>query len=158
MSQRAGEASLNLPMANLTARRCSTPIRRHVKVQGHRSPYDGTWLYWSTRLGKHPEVPLRVTRLLKRQRGRCSVCELFFKDGDVIQVVHIVPEQPDGSGTRRHQQLLHRHCDNAISVSSRKIAAGSIGTIDKGQVVEEPDEPKGSRPVLKPSGGGDSVA
>jgi len=46
----------------------STPIRRHVKVQGHRSPYDGDWLYWSTRLGKHPEVPLRVTRLLKRQR------------------------------------------------------------------------------------------
>lgn len=139
-------------------RHSSAPIRRHVKVRGGRSPYDGDWLYWSTRLGKHPEVPLRVTRLLKRQRGRCPVCELFFKDGDVIQVVHIVPKQPDGSGARRHQQLLHRHCDNAISVSSRKIAAGSIGTIDKGQVIEEPDEPKGSRPVLKPSGGGDSVA
>ena len=139
-------------------RHSSTPIRRHVKVRGGRSPYDGDWLYWSTRLGKHPEVPLRVTRLLKRQQGRCPVCGLFFKDGEVIQVVHIVPKQPDGSGVRRYQQLLHRHCDNAISVSSRKIAAGSIGIIDKDQVIEEPDELKGSSPVLKPSGGGDSVA
>lgn len=139
-------------------RHSSTPIRRHVKVQGHRSPYDGDWIYWSTKLGKHPEVPLRVTRLLKRQRGKCPACELFFKDGDVIQVVHIAPKQLGGSGAGRNQQLLHRHCDNAIAASSRKIAAGSIGTIDKGQVVEEPDEPKGSRPVLKPSGGGDSVA
>jgi RNA-directed DNA polymerase len=148
----------NLPAMITTYRHSSAPIRRHVKVQGRRSPYDGDWLYWSTRLGKHPEVPLRVTRLLKWQRSKCSVCGLFFKDGDVIQVVHIVPKQPDGSGVRRHQQLLHRHCDNAISVSSRKIAAGSIGIIDKDQVIEEPDEPKGSRPVLKPSGGGDSVA
>jgi len=85
-------------------------------------------------------------------------CELFFKDGDVIQVIHIAPKQPDGTNVRSNQQLLHRHCDNAIAASSRKIAAGSIGTIDKDQVVEEPDEPKGSRPVLKPSGGGDSVA
>ena len=43
-------------------------------------------------------------------------------------------------------------------MAAGQIAAGSIGTIDKDQVVEEPDEPKGSRPVLKPSGGGDSVA
>src|SRR6185503_1158559 len=78
-------------------RHSSTPIRRHVKVRGGRSPYDGDWLYWSTRLGKHPEVSLRVTRLLKRQRGKCPACELFFKDGDVIQVVHIAPKQPGGS-------------------------------------------------------------
>jgi RNA-directed DNA polymerase len=26
-------------------------IRRHVKVQATRSPYDGDWVYWSTRLG-----------------------------------------------------------------------------------------------------------
>jgi len=33
-----------------------------------------------------------------------------------------------------------------------------MGTNDNDQVIEEPDELKGSRPVLKPSGGGDSVA
>ena len=33
-----------------------------------------------------------------------------------------------------------------------------MSTNDNDQVIEEPDEPKGSSPVLKPSGGGDSVA
>lgn len=100
----------------------STPIRRHVKVQGHRSPYDGDWIYWSTRLGKHPEVPLRVARLLKRQRGRCVACELFFKDGDVMQVVHTTSKQPDETGVRHYRYLLHRHCYQAKSASRKLLA------------------------------------
>ena len=100
----------------------STPIRRHVKVQGRRSPYDGDWIYWSTRLGKHPEVPLRVTRLLKRQRGRCVACELFFKDGDVMQVVHTTSKQPDETGVRHYRHLLHRHCYQAKSASRKLLA------------------------------------
>ena len=102
-------------------RHSRTPIRRHVKVQGHRSPYDGDWIYWSTRLGKHPEVPLRVTTLLKRQRGRCPACALFFKDGDEMEVVHTAANQPDGNGVGRYRQLLHRHCHQAKS-ASRKLA------------------------------------
>ena len=100
----------------------STPIRRHVKVQGRRSPYDGDWIYWSTRLGKHPEVPLRVTRLLKRQRGRCVACELFFKDGDVMQVVHTTSKQPDETAVRHYRHLLHRHCYQAKSASRKLLA------------------------------------
>jgi RNA-directed DNA polymerase len=100
----------------------STPIRRYVKVQERRSPYDGDWLYWSRRLGKHPEVPLRVTRLLKRQRGRCVVCELFFKDGDVMQVVHTTSKQPDETGVRHYRHLLHRHCYQANSASRKLLA------------------------------------
>jgi hypothetical protein len=34
----------------------------------------------------------------------------------------------------------------------------AAGTNDNRRMIEEPDEPKGSRPVLKPSGGGDPVA
>ena len=33
-----------------------TPIRRHKKVQGERSPYDADFIYWGTRMGKHPEI------------------------------------------------------------------------------------------------------
>ena len=88
-----------------------------MKVQGRRSPYDGDWLYWSTRLGKHPEVPLRVTRLLKLQRGKCPACELFFKDGDVMQVVHVVFK--DGPDVRHYRHLLHRHCHQAKSASNK---------------------------------------
>lgn len=100
----------------------STPIRRHVKVQGRRSPYDGDWIYWSTRLGKHPEVPLRVTTLLKRQRGKCPACELFFKDGDGMQVVHIVSKPTDGTDVRHSRHLLHRHCYQAKSANNKLLA------------------------------------
>jgi RNA-directed DNA polymerase len=138
-------------------RHSSTPIRRHVKVQGGRSPYDSDWIYWSTRLGKHPEVPLRVTTLLKRQRGTCPECGLFFKDGDDMQVVH-TPFKPDKETDVRHnRQLLHRHCQHAKS-ATKKHQVGWTGAPDKRHVIEEPDEVKASRPVLKPSGGSDPVA
>lgn len=136
---------------------CSTPIRRHVKVQGLRSPYDGDWIYWSTRLGKHPEVPLRVATLLKRQRGICLECGLFFKDGDDMTLDHTIPTHLSGSGVRSNRHLLHRHCHHAKS-ASEKYETGLTGTPDKRHVIEEPDESKDSRPVLKPSGGSDSVA
>jgi len=37
-----------------------TPIRRHVKVAGKRTPFDGDWVYWSIRRGKSPDVSPRV--------------------------------------------------------------------------------------------------
>ena len=41
------------------------PIQRHVKVRDNASPYDGDLVYWSSRMGKHPEMP----RLLSRRIG-----------------------------------------------------------------------------------------
>ncbi len=32
-------------------------IIRHVKVKGESSPYDGNLVYWSSRIGKNPEMP-----------------------------------------------------------------------------------------------------
>ena len=43
-----------------------TEIRRYVKVKGDASPYNGDWVYWSTRMGTHPEVSTRVANLLKQ--------------------------------------------------------------------------------------------
>jgi len=51
-----------------------TPIKRHVKVQGQKSPYDGDWAYWIDRLGRDPSKPNRVIALLKRQKSRCMLC------------------------------------------------------------------------------------
>jgi len=102
-------ATLNgQPMPLLRHR--DTPIIRHIKVQGNRSPYDGDWLYWSTRLGRHPEVPKRVATLLKRQKGQCSYCGLFFKDGDPLDIDHIRPVCQGGKDEYNNLQLLHRHC------------------------------------------------
>ena len=69
----------------------ATAIKRHIKVQNERSPFDADWVYWSTRMGKHPQVPARVALLLKRQRGICPLCRLFFKDGDLLEIDHRIP-------------------------------------------------------------------
>ena len=113
-----------------------TPIRRHVKVHSVRSPYDGDWVYWSTRLGQHPEVSPRVARLLKRQQGRCLACGLFFADSDRMEVDHILPRGRGGPDVADNLQLLHRHCH------ARKTANDTrrLGTSDNRHVTEEPCE------------------
>ncbi|MDH6084213.1 group II intron reverse transcriptase/maturase [Umezakia ovalisporum] len=87
-----------------------TPIVRHVKVKGESSPYDGNLIYWSIRLGKSPEMPTRVTTLLKRQKGKCAYCGLYFRENDVLEVDHIIPKSQGGKDEYKNLQLLHRHC------------------------------------------------
>jgi RNA-directed DNA polymerase len=129
-----------------------TRIVRHVKVRGARSPFDGDWLYWSARLGRHPGVAPAVARLLKRQRGRCAWCGLFFRCGDVWHVDHVVPKSQGGTDTPDNLQLLHSYCHQ------RKHGAPRRGVDDSHQTTEEPDAGKLARPVLKPSGGSDPFA
>lgn len=87
-----------------------TPIVRHVKVKGDSSPYDGNLIYWSTRMGHNPEMPKRTASLLKKQKGKCAHCELFFKDGDLLETDHIIPKSLGGKDSYQNWQLLHRHC------------------------------------------------
>ncbi len=47
-----------------------TPIKRYVKVQGTKSPFDGDWIYWTKRQGSHPETPPKMAYLLKSQKGK----------------------------------------------------------------------------------------
>lgn len=100
-----------------------TPIVRHVKVKGEASPFDGNLIYWSTRLGEHPEVTNRVATLLKKQKGKCSHCGLFFKDGDLLEKDHITPKAKGGKNSYDNLQLLHRHChDTKTATDSKAIA------------------------------------
>jgi RNA-directed DNA polymerase len=43
-----------------------TEIKRHTLIQPDKSPYDGDWVYWSTRRGTDIETPTRVAKLLKK--------------------------------------------------------------------------------------------
>ena len=96
-----------------------TPIVRHVKVKGESSPYDGNLVYWSTRMGNSPEMPKRVTLLLKRQKGKCTHCNLFFRKDDVLEVDHKIPKSQGGRDTYDNWQLLHRHChDTKTAIDS----------------------------------------
>jgi RNA-directed DNA polymerase len=131
-----------------------TPVVRYVKVQATRSPYDGDWVYWSQRLGKHPELPQRVIRLLKRQQGKCAHCGLYFKMTDQLEIDHIAPRSQGGKDRDDNRQLLHQHCHDDKTAQDR----ANWGVTDNHRVIEEPCEPKGSSTVLKPSGGGNSTA
>jgi RNA-directed DNA polymerase len=95
----------------------STPIVRHTKVQGERSPFDGDLVYWGKRMSNHPELPTRVATLLKRQAGKCGLCELKFKYGDLWEVDHVVPTSRGGKNIQSNLRLLHRHCHDLKSVT-----------------------------------------
>lgn len=92
------------------ARHRDTKIVRYVKVKGNRSPYDGDIIYWSSRMGKHPEMPAEKSFLLKKQKGRCAYCGLTFQDGDLLETDHIIPKSLGGKNNKNNKQLLHRHC------------------------------------------------
>jgi len=85
-----------------------TNIRRHNKVIGSKSPFDGDWIYWAQRLQRHPLKPLRVVKLLKWQRGKCECCGLPFTAEDVLEVHHINGNHSDNRYV--NLSLLHGHC------------------------------------------------
>jgi RNA-directed DNA polymerase len=82
----------------------------YVKVKGDKSPYDGDLVYWSSRMGRHPEMPNREAKLLRQQKGRCTHCGLTFLEGDVMEVDHIIPKAIGGKDEWKNLQMLHRHC------------------------------------------------
>jgi RNA-directed DNA polymerase len=87
-----------------------TPIVRHSKVKSSSSPFDGDLIYWSTRLGEHPEMDATRAKLLKQQSGRCAYCRLNFMDGDLLEIDHKTPKSLGGKDSLNNYQLLHRHC------------------------------------------------
>ena len=98
-----------------------TPIVRHIKVQGARSPLDGDLVYWGKRMSSHPELPIRVATLLKEQSGMCKLCELSFKYGDLWEVDHVIPTSRRGKDEYSNLQLLHRHCHDLKSATDRDV-------------------------------------
>jgi RNA-directed DNA polymerase len=83
---------------------------KYIKVAGDRSPYDGDKIYWSTRLGRHPETPNTLAKLLKRQKGKCTRCGLHFFGDELIEIDHIIPKFSGGNNSFSNLQALHRHC------------------------------------------------
>jgi len=77
----------------------STPIVRHTKVKGEASPFDGNWTYWSKRRGEYPETPNRVAKLIKKQKGICPHCGLYFTSTDSVEVDHVKPTSLGGKDT-----------------------------------------------------------
>jgi RNA-directed DNA polymerase len=125
----------------------ATSIIRHVKVRGTASPYDGNLLYWAQRLRDHPLLKSRVGSLLKVQRGKCAYCGLLLRDGDMMEVDHIIPRVLGGDDTMKNLQLMHRHCHDQKTARDGSLRLG-WGTNDKDSLIEEPDAMKVACPVL----------
>ena len=128
-----------------------TKIKKHIKVRGNSSPYDGNNTYWASRLGRHPQLPNRVSWLLKKQKGKCNWCGLSFMDGNIMEIDHIIPKSKDGKDEYNNLQLLHGHCHDDKTLLD-------FSTDDNSQIFEEPYEVKVSRTVLKTSREGDFLA
>lgn len=97
-----------------------TPIKRHRKVKGDVSIFNGDFLYWSTRMGKNPEISTRKANLLKKQKGRCKQCGAYFKQGDLLEIDHIIPIALNGKDEYKNLQLLHRHCHDVKTANDLK--------------------------------------
>jgi len=105
-----GKLHFSPPHSALRLRFHSEPrIQRQVKVQSHRSPYDGDWRYWSARLGRPPGVSTRVATLRKRQQGCCPRCGLHYCADDGLEVDHIIPTAAGGKAGYDNWQLRHGH-------------------------------------------------
>lgn len=85
-------------------------IKRHIKVIGERSPYDGNTIYWGKRMKKHPELKNATAKMLNKQGGKCNWCKLPFQEDDVIENDHIIAIKAGGNNSLENRQLLHKHC------------------------------------------------
>lgn len=123
-----------------------TPIVRHVKVKGDASPFDGNLIYWSSRMGTHPETTKRVATLLKKQKGKCTHCGLYFREEDVLEIDHIIPKVQGGKDEYKNLQILHRHCHDTKTATD-----GSHGTKSDCNSVKPKSAPKKKVPTQNAS-------
>jgi len=87
-------------------------IRRHVKVQGTKSPFDGDWAYWLPRLHRDPSLSERTVLLLNRQRCRCAKCALRFRSDDLLEIHH--KDHNRQNNQLDNLELLHGHCHDEV--------------------------------------------
>ena len=95
-------------------------IIRHVKVKDNKSPYDGDWIYWSSRMVNSPGIRKEVSTLLKKQKGKCAFCGLSFRPTDTMEVYHVIPRSEKGNNTSKNKELLHRHCHDTKTALERE--------------------------------------
>lgn len=135
----------------------STRLVRHNKVQGSRSPFDGDWAYWASRWGHYPGIPVWVGMLIKRQRGQCARCGLYFLPGESIEVIEVHHKDGKGSNNQKtNLEALHGHCHDAVH--RQDLVNVRMSVHDKHYTLEEPDEVESltsgseDQPVGRPAG------
>jgi len=116
---------------------------KFVKVKGTFSVYDGNEIYWALRMPRYTSLSTRVSNLLRRQKGKCTICRKLFAPADVMEVDHVTPLFKGGKDAYTNLQLLHRYCH----VQKTKEDKGN--TNPAFNLLQEPDEGKLSSPDRK---------
>ncbi|MDJ0648395.1 MAG: group II intron maturase-specific domain-containing protein [Xenococcaceae cyanobacterium MO_188.B19] len=106
------------PLRLLTHTEFGSSSTKYVKVKGEDSPFNGKLVYWSTRMGRNPDMPSRKASLLKRQKGVCPWCCLHFREGDILEEDHVLARALGGKDRYDNLQLLHGHCHDTKTSNS----------------------------------------
>jgi RNA-directed DNA polymerase len=59
----SGKWNFSVSSTNRLYLHSQVKIKLHVKVKGTKTPYDGDWLYWASRMGRHPQVGTTTGKL-----------------------------------------------------------------------------------------------
>jgi RNA-directed DNA polymerase len=97
------------------------PYAQYIKVEGMKSPYDGDWVYWNTRMADHPETPQDIKFGITQQKGKCYLCGQNLTVEDSLEIYYI-----DGNknNNRKGQAVVHNHCREShqrMTVSQKEI-------------------------------------
>ena len=97
----------------------STPIKRHIKVQGEANPYDPVYeTYFEDREGSHMLDTFRGTKTLRflwmEQHGLCPLCNIKITRITGWRLHHCVPLVKGGSKSADNRLLLHPECHDRV--------------------------------------------
>ena len=94
--------------------------KKHVKVIGTRSPFDGDLFYWGLRSNKYGDFSNSEKILLKKQNSKCQICGISFQIGDQIETDHKTPKVNGGTDEYSNLQVLHKTCHERKTVLENK--------------------------------------
>jgi RNA-directed DNA polymerase len=100
------------------------PYTQHIKVQGHKSPYDGDWVYWTKRMADHPQAPKDITYGIKQQKGKCYICGQNLTVEDSLEIHHIDGNRENN--TKTNKAIVHNYCHK----SHHRMAVSQKGILD----------------------------
>ena len=100
-------------------RASSTPIKRHIKIQGDANPYDPAYeTYFEKREETHMRESFRGTRILRflwrEQRGLCPVCNIRITRITGWRLHYCVARTMGGSNSAANCLLLHPECHDRV--------------------------------------------
>ena len=95
--------------------------RRHIKIQGNKSPYDGDTTYWMNRNSRYYPIKPSWKPIYLRQKGLCPLCNRGFKPFSIEQIErdHIIPLSKGGDDSITNIQLVHRSCHERKSAEEQ---------------------------------------